>query len=194
MKSFHKYTAILALVSLVLFGFQGTSWATALASTNVTVTTNPQDMERVGRVKMNISTVAFGDGALTYPTNGVPLPAKSKFGVDSVKFMHIMGPPATGYTYKYDATNHTIRIYQSAVATHTHDLKVIGGITADEDLGLLASGPTLGKLAATDRTIAGADSATKGGVVSTAIAAAPLVELGAVAIAATSLTVMTVGR
>jgi hypothetical protein len=69
----------------------------------------------------------------------------------------------------------------------------IGGIATTEAV-MIAAGDTLGKNAATNRTIVGATEATKGGVKSTAIAAAGLVELGAVAVAATSLKVMVVGR
>ena len=75
-----------------------------------------------------------------------------------------------------------------------------GGVTADEDVGVLASGPTLGKLAAVNRVIAGADQATKGGVVGVSagtpagalsgtitITSGPLTELGNVAVAVTEL-------
>jgi hypothetical protein len=210
-----KYTAILALTLLVLFGFQGISQATDLSSTNVTVTTAPENMERVGRVKMNISTVSFGNGALTYPANGVPLPTKSKFGVDySVKFMHIMGPPATGYVYKYDSTNHTIRIYQSAgftpagsvaapaftgsaLGTHTHTHTLTNGtagaaVTFSTDHLEATGGGTLTSSATGGGTPAGSNSAPA--FTGNAVAAAPMVELGNVAVAATTLTVMTVGR
>lgn len=51
-----------------------------------------------------------------------------------------------------------------ALATHTHDLLFIGGITATEAVAI-QGGDTLGKNAATNRTIAGSASATKGGVV-----------------------------
>lgn len=54
----------------------------------------------------------------------------------------------------------------SALATHTHDLLVIGGQAASttNDVAIY-SGPILGKEAATNSTVLGAASATNGGVV-----------------------------
>lgn len=59
--------------------------------------------------------------------------------------------------------------YNGPIA-HTHDVKLIGGITAAEPVAVYG-GDTLGKNAATDRTIAGADSASKGGIVASAVGA-----------------------
>jgi len=145
----------------------------ALTASDVTATILDRDATRRGR-RVNLVQLVFGDGAKTYPATGVPLPAKEKLGmVQQVLRLFIVEKPVNGYDYFYDKIHHSIRIQQSA--SHTHDLLVKGGITADEDLGVLASGPTLGKLAATDRTIAGASVSTQGGVVS--LAAAPLVEV-----------------
>jgi hypothetical protein len=186
-----------------------------LASTDVTLTKIVK--HRVGLLKQRIHQVAFGNGALTYPSGGVPLPALSYFELDHVDFFDLKVVTINGLTYKYDKTNHKIRIFQSAgftpagtnsapaftgsaLGAHPHDIKLIGGITATEPVAV-QGGDTLGKNAATDRTIAGADSATKGGVVGvsagtpagtvaaptftgTAVAAAALVELGNVAVAA----------
>jgi hypothetical protein len=145
----------------------------ALTANDVTVTILDRDATRRGR-RINLVQLGFGDGAKTYPSTGVPLPAKEKLGmVQKILRLIITEKPVNGYDYLYDKTNHSIRIQQSA--SHTHDLLVKGSITADEALGVLSTGPTLGKSAATDRTIAGANSATKGGVVS--VAAAPLAEV-----------------
>jgi hypothetical protein len=153
----------------------------ALASTDVTVTIIDKDATRRGR-RVNLCTVAFGDAQLTYPATGVPLPAKESFGMfQQILSLVVVKKPINGYLYTYDSTNHSLRIE----GTHTHDVLVIGGVTADEDVGVLASGPTLGKLAATNRTLAGADSATKGGVVAGPLGEPPITH----APAATSLTV-----
>lgn len=53
----------------------------------------------------------------------------------------------------------------SALGTHNHDLKIIGGQAAASTDAVSAKTLTLGKEAATDITIAGANSATLGGVV-----------------------------
>lgn len=151
----------------------------AITSSDVTVTVRYR--ERIGKKTRVMATVSFGDGALTYPSGGVPLPAKSYFRLSSIDAFHIEAPSGNGYVYKYDAANHKIKMFQtatltpagtvaapvftgSALATHTHDLVYIGGITATEAVAI-DGGDTLGKNAATNRTIAGADSATKGGVV-----------------------------
>jgi hypothetical protein len=159
---------------------------TALASTDVTLSKIVK--HRVGLMKQTIHEVAFGNGALTYPSGGGPLPALSYFEMAHVDFYDLKPVTVNGLTYKYDQANHKIRIFQTAsVPAHTHDIKLIGGITATEPVAV-QGGDTLGKNAATDRTIAGADSATKGGVVAlAAVAAAALVELGAVAVAAVTL-------
>jgi hypothetical protein len=143
----------------------------ALASTDVTLTIVKR--HRVGMLKEIIAEITFGNDSATYPTGGVPLPDLSEFYLKSVYWADLpMQVTMDGYKYLYDKTNHTIRKYQTA--THTHNLLYIGGITATEPVAI-AGGDTLGKNAATNRTIAGADSATKGGVV--ALAAGPLTEV-----------------
>jgi hypothetical protein len=154
---------------------------TAIASTDVTVTITSR--ERSGKQVKVLGTIAFGDGALTYPSGGVPLPAKSYFRLSSISRMHLTGDSASGYVYKYDYANHKITMYQtatvtpagtvaapvfsgSALATHTHDILVKGGASGgiDEAVGVEGT-DSLAKDAATDRTIVGSASATKGGVV-----------------------------
>ena len=194
-----------------------------LTASDVVVTLLPHDSYNPpGALNTSFPAIAFGDASKTYPTNGIPLPAMGLLGKfeKEIKRIFITPPPGDGYVYKWDKTNGTIRIYQgnggtvsgatftgTPLAAHTNDLRVIGGITADEDLGVLASGPTLGKLAATNRVIAGADQATKGGVVGVSagtpagnlsgtitITSGPLAELGNVAVAITSLDLMVVGE
>ncbi len=64
-------------------------------------------------VKQHALSVVFGDGALTYPTGGVPL-TKAKLGTPNViESINIYDPAnANGFVYKYDATNEKVRIYQ----------------------------------------------------------------------------------
>jgi hypothetical protein len=58
--------------------------------------------------------IAFGDAALTYPANGVPLPAIGHFGlVRSIDAMFIQQPPDLA-AYRYDPANGTIRIVDLA--------------------------------------------------------------------------------
>lgn len=64
------------------------------------------------------------------------------------------------------ATSQALTFTGSALGTHSHDLKVIGGQAASTTNDIAAyAGPILGKEEAADATIAGADSATNGGVI-----------------------------
>lgn len=80
------------------------------------------------------------------------------------------GVSSNGYLVAWDATAKAIKAWYPRAA-HTHDILVIGGTTATEPVAIGPDAVTLGKAAATNRTVAGIDYATKGGVVSTASAA-----------------------
>jgi hypothetical protein len=88
-----------------------------IAASDVTYTANN---DRYGKsvlagsgMRKNDVTVAFGNGALTYPAGGVPL-TKAKLGcpnfLQSVEIFDASS--ANGFLYKYDRTNEKIRIYQ----------------------------------------------------------------------------------
>lgn len=151
-----------------------------LAAGDVTYTLIKRSVGDSG--KMFTFSIAFGNSTLTYPSGGVPLTAGSLGCPNTITRLNLFGPSSgDGLIYKYDTVNNKIRIYQGkaftpagavaaptftgdALATHTHDSLYIGGITATEAVAI-QGGDTLGKNAATNRTIVGANSATKGGVV-----------------------------
>ena len=85
-----------------------------MAATDVTVTLN--FMDRTFRRKRHEVTIAFGDGSLTYPTNGVPLPAKRTAFQMHAEVDRIDLPPVTsgGYFLMYDKTYYTLRIFKCA--------------------------------------------------------------------------------
>ena len=93
----------------------------ALASTDVTVTVNAGDREIAGGgafKNLTLATLVFGDGSLTYPTGGVPLPAIGAFGLHGAIDAAIVIPPAgDGFVYKYDKANHKLLIYGQGVRT-----------------------------------------------------------------------------
>ncbi|MEW5736070.1 MAG: hypothetical protein AB1921_14570 [Thermodesulfobacteriota bacterium] len=92
----------------------------AIAQTDVAVTITPRDMDIVplGKKQMVVAQVAFGDGALTYPAGGVPLPAKERFGFKhQVDFVAIQEPVANGFHYKYDPATHKVKIFTQGFAT-----------------------------------------------------------------------------
>ena len=78
-----------------------------------------------------------------------------------------------GYLMRWDKIGKAFKAHYptAAAVAHTHDLKYIGGITITEPVAI-EGGDKLGKNAAVDRTIAGADVATKGGVVAAAAVSA----------------------
>jgi hypothetical protein len=83
----------------------------AIAATDVTYALSGKQVEESGLKRYQMS-VTFGDGALTYPTGGVPLTA-GKMGVPTqIKELSLVSPAAgDGYVYKYDLANNKIVIY-----------------------------------------------------------------------------------
>ncbi len=123
---------------------------TALASSDVTVTLSPRDKDiGHGALVKNISiaSVAFGDGALTYPTGGVPLPAIGRFGfLREVKFCAIEQPYGNGFVYKYDGVNNKLKIFTLGVttgSTGTTISTVSGATPTIENSGSVAGDPQL---------------------------------------------------
>jgi len=88
---------------------------TALAATNVTLTIGQNNKHVLGRLKMRTGTMAFGNRALTYPYGGVPLPAIGNFGLlQAIDGMNLSGPVNNGFQYRYDRTNHKLKMYAMA--------------------------------------------------------------------------------
>ena len=84
-----------------------------IAASDVTYAVVNQHQQKAveGRREGKFSLV-FGDGALTYPTGGVPV-TKAKLGCPNIIESFIMeGTGANGFIYKYDQANEKIRIYQ----------------------------------------------------------------------------------
>ncbi len=107
----------------------------------------------------------IGTGNLgVYATGGVSV-AANLFGLGDISGINIQ--PTSGYSFFYNSTTGKILAYgNGGVAAHTHDFAVIGSQIASttNDVATYATN-ILGKEAATNVTVAGVDSATKGGVV-----------------------------
>lgn len=145
------------------------------------------DSRTFNRVKLE-----FGDDALTYPANGIPV-SKGKLGCPTViESLIVVDQGASGYKFQYDQSAEKLIVMQAPAQTHAHDILALGGLTSSEPL-LLDAAVSFGKNAATNRTIAGANSATKGGVMSATLAAAGLAEASTVAIAAQTIEVEVIG-
>lgn len=135
--------------------------------------------------------LAFGNGALTYPANGIPI-SKGKCGCPTViESMIVVDKGTSGYSFMYDQSAEKLVMWQAPAQTHTHDIKVMESVTEDASIGV--NGSIFGKNTATNLTIVGANSATNGGVVSATLAAAALAEASAVAIAAQTIEVEVIG-
>ncbi len=91
----------------------------AIASSNVTVSvsTRNRDIIPAGPKLVQIASVQFGDGSLTYPTGGVPLPAIGTFGFKKAIEFGVIEQPVNGFFYKFDRANHKIVIYTQGVRT-----------------------------------------------------------------------------
>lgn len=101
----------------------------ALASTDVTVTCAQEDVEIVGKLRIAFVTIAFGDGALTYPSGGVPMPAVGKFGmVRNLRNLKIVGD-TQGIIWKHDPVNHTLLGFEQGVT-----VSAAGSATLDDYL------------------------------------------------------------
>lgn len=138
---------------------------------SVTITSQ----EKVGR-ELNVrGTVALSS---SYTSGGQALtfnPVKSSRKTPlQIRFESIVG-----YNFEYDYTNNKLLIRQAPAQTHAHDLKVIGSQAAASTDAVSAKVDTLGKESASNITALGADSDTKGGVISATLAAAPYSEIPA---------------
>lgn len=153
----------------------------AIASTDVTVSLPPRDRDIVpsGPKLMSFPSITFGNGSLTYPAGGVPLPDKSVFGFKKqIDRIFIQQPAANGFVYKYDRANHKIKIFTQGAVTGSTEAGACGNGALIEDS---AGSETVARLSGT--------------AVDTAYDLGPLVELpAAIAPAAVTLELMAVGQ
>lgn len=144
----------------------------------LTVSLSGDWLSSFGNKRASSGTITFDS---SYATGGESLtPANIGLGtIERITFNH----GEDGYVFKYDYTNQKVMAYRtatltptgtisaptftgSALAAHAHNILVKGSAAGgiDEPIGVEGT-DTLAKDAATDRTILGADSATKGGVI-----------------------------
>lgn len=107
-----------------------------------------------------------GTGNLgTYATSGVAITA-AQVGLGVLHSLVI--DPAGGYTFEWVKSTGKVKAYlaSGALAAHTHDIFIPGSQAAASTAGVAWYATDIfGKEAATDKTILGSASATKGGVV-----------------------------
>ena len=128
---------------------------------------------RTGNQKRHTVDIAFDNSYLS----GGESATAANFGLTVVNDV-VFPEPTGGYIFRYDRTNSLIHVYNAGGAgAHTHDIKVIAGAAAAGTDAISAKTLTLGKEAATDITIAGANSATLGGVVANTATVAAMTEV-----------------
>lgn len=181
-----------------------------IAAANLTYTVTKRSKLEDSRWMTN-ATVAFGDGALTYPAGGVPLTKASLGCPNTIDSLFIEDIGGSGYVYQYDKANEKLRLFQSpalanhshSVPAHTHDLflndaDVVDGATTRINAGTGLLGANTGS----DITVAGVtDTSGHGGIVqaaagtsgNAAYAAAGLAEVTGVAVAAQTVKVTVIG-
>lgn len=162
----------------------------ALGAASVTYTMLNQrklgDHRNLNRVRL-----AFGDSSDTYSAGGIPLTI-GKMGCPTViESMVIVDKGTSGYSFMYDQSEKKLVITQAPAQTHDHDVLLVGGQTHDALIGLQSG--VLGKNAATNVTLNGANSATAGGVLSETLAAAAQSQITSVALAAQTIEVEVIG-
>ncbi|HYE94551.1 MAG TPA: hypothetical protein VEA38_26185 [Terriglobales bacterium] len=91
-----------------------------LAASDVTVTIQtgkPHNPRIEGTKRKSFCSFTFGDGALTYPSGGVPLPTYEKWGlVRNLEYLELVdSDDASALMAKYDAANHKLRLYHGGV-------------------------------------------------------------------------------
>lgn len=161
-----------------------------LASGDVTYTMLNQrklgDSRSMNRVRL-----AFGDGALLVPANGIPL-LKGKMGCPTViESLVVVDQGVSGYRFQYDQSAEKLVVMQAPAQTHTHDLFLRDNATGAETNEVYAAANALGANTGANLTITG--SGANGGIVSTTLAAAALAEASTVAIAAQTIEVEVIG-
>lgn len=88
---------------------------TALAASNVTITVAPGDRHVLGKLRMCKGSMAFGDGALTYPHGGVPMPSVGYFGMNrEVSMLDVVDASGNGLIYRYDQANRKVKVFAPA--------------------------------------------------------------------------------
>jgi len=105
---------------------------------DITVTLNPRDRFVLGRAKMCYAKMDWASGP-TYHVGGIPMPTVAKFGMNAVDAMMVYDSCGDGLVYKYDKTNHTLKIFVQGYA-HGAD----GSVTMEDYPITAACGVTSG--------------------------------------------------
>ena len=137
--------------------------------------------------KSNLVRMTFGDGALTYPANGIPI-LKGKLGCPTViESLIVVDQGTSAYRFQYDQSAEKLVLINPSHthALHFNNADVADGATTRVNVGTNLMGAGTGS----DIAVAGVQNTSgAGGIVAVALA-----EASAVAIAAQTIEVEVVG-
>lgn len=134
----------------------------------LTVSLTGDWLASIGNKRSVNGTITFDSN---YPTGGEALSA-AQIGLGVIQFVEF-DQGLSGYIVAYNSATGKVQVFDSASgasgtvdASHAHDLLIKGGqASATSNVTAHYATDIFGKEAATDATIAGDDSATKGGVI-----------------------------
>ena len=114
-----------------------------IAASDVTYAPQDHNFNRnEGGMNKRVVAVIFGDGALTYPSGGVPI-LRASFGMANqlVDFSWIENGQANGFIYKWDSTDEKIRIYQgdNNNAADSPLIELVAGVATPAQATLVVS-------------------------------------------------------
>lgn len=107
-------------------------------STDLTVTLESRDRLILGRARMCYAKLDWTSGP-TYHVGGIPMPTADRFGMNSVDALVVYDSCGDGFVYKYDKTNHTLKMLVQGYA-HGAD----GSVTMEDYPVTAACGVTTG--------------------------------------------------
>lgn len=91
-----------------------------IASGDLTFTVNQNDMSWPSRLgKRVVFSLAFGDGALTYPTGGIAIDKAKLGGFWEILALNVVESNNSGYVYEFDKSAQKLRIYETDSTTAT---------------------------------------------------------------------------
>lgn len=136
----------------------------AIAAANITYTIQQQTVTNFSKKRV-IATIAFGDGALTYPSGGVVIAGGSLGLPNTIEMLDVMDNGSQGYAVHWDSVHSAVRLYQSPAHNHSIFLKNAAIADAAGNRVNAAASNLLGSNTGSNITIAGSDGATTGGIV-----------------------------
>jgi len=104
---------------------------TDLVATDLTYSFNIKDKVFLGRRGFECrGTISLGDGALTYPSGGIPV-TKGKMGLPRfVRSLQVIETNAKGYRFEYDVSAEKLRLFLSPAGTPSGNVTATGNVAA----------------------------------------------------------------